>query len=387
MFRFNQTLKMGLCVGIALSMTACGDLVIKVDKKSKSQDEHTLSSIDSQRTNGAVENAADFLKDMDNLRAVAVELLLQQLDGQDFRQVLRESIRKYRAELIKQSQSSIKGSLLDASAISCDEGKLDLNLAEANKYLGVIMKSAVLAKLSDASAAAMNSKLATEASAISRLLLKEIGLKVEGDSIVTNKDGQTVTSGDLSISLTPFDTDDAETQAKDASETININFTRSVGEKRTGTFDAVISVTQMINKELVETNELKLIANRTFKDGLSTHETAMSIGKKGSIADFSRSTVFQEVEPMVVRVVDSISHKGNETKTTASILDLNEAGKCVINKDKIDNTDHTKVDHLLPNSKITNTDVKDTEDKVIVITDEDEVLPFGGNANQSPSQS
>ncbi len=391
MKRNTMLIRTGLIGLMTWQLSACGDLVIKVQKKPRGSGDSALQSADNERNDSAIESAEDYLKDMDNLRAVAVDLLLKQLKGEDFRLVLRRSVRNYRSFLIAQSQKPIDGTLLDMSALKCEDGKLDLNMAEANKFLGVILKSAVLAKLSDTSAAALNGKLATEAAAISQLVLKEIGLKVEGDSEVKKDDDYTVTTGSFKISLVPFEQDDAETQAKDKSETINLAFSRKAGEKRTGEFKATISVSQLVGENQVQTHELRLVAERSLDGALSTHKASMALGKAGETAHYARSTTFTETEPKIVRIVDTISQNGQETKTTASIVDLKELGKCQAKSDETTDKDKDKgLDDVQTISPVTTVAQPSPEEETPVLEDEEPVLPVGKpgqNPNQSPSQS
>ncbi len=100
--------KLAVIAAASLFGVSCSDVVIKVNKKSKQSE--LASSTESERA-GATSNAEDFLKDMDNLRAVAFDMLMKQIKGQDFQSAVRSAIRDMRSHLVREASKPHNPSL------------------------------------------------------------------------------------------------------------------------------------------------------------------------------------------------------------------------------------------------------------------------------------
>jgi hypothetical protein len=321
---------------------SCSDVVIKVNKKSKQSE--LSSSTESERA-GATSNAEDFLKDMDNLRAVAFDMLMKQIKGQDFQGAVRGAIRDMRSHLVREASKPHNPSLLnfDQSAIKCTNEKLNLDYDQAHKYLGVILKSAVLAKLSEQSSKALNANLSADAAAIAQLILNEVGLKVEGDSKI-ERDGETVTtSGAFKLSLVPFQDESAELQERDAKESIDLKFSRVAGQGNDGSFEANVSASELASDKTLVTYEMLVKVSRTKVDGKMVYKSSMAVGKKGSDAHLTRSLVIEEVEAKKYRIIDEIA-SGGVSKQSAFVVDAGALSQqCKIQKDQIKDEDKDKL--------------------------------------------
>jgi hypothetical protein len=321
---------------------SCSDVVIKVNKKSKQSE--LASSTESERA-GATSNAEDFLKDMDNLRAVAFDMLMKQIKGQDFQSAVRGAIRDMRSHLVREASKPHNPSLMnfDQSAIKCTNEKLNLDYDQAHKYLGVILKSAVLAKLSEQSSKALNANLSADAAAIAQLILNEVGLKVEGDSKI-ERDGETVTtSGAFKLSLVPFQDESAELQERDAKESIDLKFSRVAGEGNDGSFEATLSASELAADKTLVTYEMLVKVSRNKVDGKMVYRSSMAVGKKGVDAHLTRALVIEEVEAKKYRIIDEIS-SGGTAKQSAFVVDIGAMSQqCKIQKDQIKDEDKDKL--------------------------------------------
>jgi hypothetical protein len=299
--------------------------------------------------------------------------------------------------LIKEAAKPRDPSLLsfDQSALKCHNDRLSLDYDQAHKYLGVILKSAVLAKLSEQSSKALNAQLSADAAAIAQLVLNEIGLKVEGDSQIT-RDGEIVTTkGDFKLSLVPFQDESAELQERDAKESISMSFVRVAGEGNDGSFSATISASELDANKQVRTYEMKVAVSREKAQGKMLYKSSMSVGHKGSDPHLKRMLVIEEIEAKKYRVLDEVS-SGDVTKQSAFMIDIKALSECVIQKDKVKDDDKDKLkDKDQPKGdepkkdEPKNDDKKDEPKKPVPVSDDDDVHTInkpGQNPGQSPTQ-
>lgn len=387
-----------LMMAVMVTGYSCGDLVIKVNKKSK---DSNLSSAEADKSMSLADSKF-FLDDMDDLRTAAVNTVVKYLEGEDFRKMLRSGFRDFHASLIREAMKSleVRTMSLDTKDLVCDQGQLDLSGHQANQYLGILLKSALLGKMSEINTKALNADLASSADAITTLVLKEIGLNVDGTTTVENVDGKTVTKSKVVLSLVPFESDSIEVQNADKKRKIELSFDRAVGENQIGTFDGVILASHVGTQGTVEKYKMNISASRVSENGLYQHRTRVAFGKAGEVAKFVRQLTFRELEGNKVRVIDRITSNG-KTEISAELVDLNKIKECVMEAVKV--TDDDKKDDAEGESQSqdnekqtvteetkgstdteteTNTDTE-TETEVIEDVDQGKV----GNPNQSPNQS
>ncbi len=383
-------------IAMSLITVSCSDLVIRVQKKSKQSE---VKGVSDQEKTSNVQEVQDFLSDMDNLRAVAFDLLMKQLKGKDFQSTVRTAVRELRANMIAEAKKKHDPATLslDTSMIACKADKLDLNYAQSQKYVGVILKSAILAKLGDANVKAMNSKLADESSAIAQLILKEIGVKIEGKSTVT-RDGDVVTTdGDFKLSLVPFSDDSAELQEKDSKESLTLKFVRVADGDYAGTFSAEIGASELVGTETIE-YEMSLDVANTKINGLTKYSSQMTVGLKEQTPSLLRKLSVTELAKKKYQVVDFINASGKE-KQNSFVADLNLAGQCKVDDKKSDDKKDDKGDDKgkddkkgdddtpPPPKKIDDDTSKDDDKKNVDDKDDDSKIGDPGqNPNQNPGQ-
>jgi len=382
-------------IAMSLISVSCSDLVIRVQKKSKQSE---VKGVSDQEKASSVQEVEDFLSDMDNLRAVAFDLLMKQLKGKDFQSSVRTAVRELRANMIAEAKKKHNPATLslDTSLIACKADKLDLNYAQSQKYVGVILKSAILAKLGDANVKALNSKLADESSAIAQLILKEIGVKIEGKSNVT-RDGDVVTTdGDFKLSLVPFSDDSAELQEKDAKEFLTLKFVRVADGDYAGTFSADIGASELVGSETVQ-YEMSLDVSNGKVNGLTEYSSQMTVGIKEQAPNLLRKLTVTELSKKKYQVVDFINASGKE-KQNSFVADLNLAGQCKVDDKKSDDKkvddkgnddkggDKKDDDVPPPVKKVDDDSSKDDDKKVDDKDDDSKVNNPGQNPNQNAGQ-
>ena len=159
------------------SLSGCGDLVVKVQKKPKDVNLSTMSETGNGSAN--LNGAENFLKPLDDLKVVAADLLIKQMAKKDYRGEFRSAVRNYRTFLIEKSAQPITGGEeFYTSSEDCRKTGLSLNMDKANDFLGMILKTSVLAKISEVSANNLNPGLSKEIAAVSQLIMLELGVKI-----------------------------------------------------------------------------------------------------------------------------------------------------------------------------------------------------------------
>jgi len=351
-------------------VTGCGDVVVNVSKKEKNVD---LSAVENF---GALNlsNSEDFLQQMDQLQVVAIDLLITQMSQRDYKTLIRQSIRDYRTFLIDRASSEFNfNDPFYASANECREQKLSFNLDEANNFLGLILKTAVLAKVSEVSAAQLNPELSNELQAIGQIVLMELGLEIEGGVDVVKADGLTTTKGSVKIKLKEIEGEDvsAETKAKDMNEVLEISFERALGENYVGTFSSDISITHKLEDESIQKLAASLAVKRSENDeNRMVHQVAFKIGPEGSV-NYGRSMSFTQLENNKrMKLVDTVNPGTDAEAQYATIIDLDAFTQC--------KTALTADDNIIDEIGNENPDVEDetpieNPDTTDAGTDDDEV--------------
>ncbi len=363
----RSTALVGLMTTASIFTQGCADLVIKVNKKGKSGSD--LASAQ-QELNGNEMDAESYLDDMDNLKKVAIKMLIDELSGKDFRKELRSSVRNYRKLLIQRATGPLAYKELSfANDNICRDGKLNLSLE--NEYLGIILKTALLGKLGEESARALNVNIADSAGAIAQLVMMEIGLEVDGDSSVSRTDDVVTTEGDFSIRLLPFEGDSAADKAADAVEVLHLKFKRVADQDNVGTFAAEISLDYAAAEKQVETIVLKLNADRARTDSLWTHNTSMELGLDGKSPRMTRSLSVKELGDKKYEVTEKAKVEGHAAVDSKNLIDLNNIAECKTN--------------VLPEADDGNGKGSDGGEDPFENEDKDPVQP--GNPNQNPNQS
>ena len=311
----------------SLSMaTACGTVVVKVEKKSKSA---KLASATSN-AKASLSGTAEFLDHLDSLKVIAIDLLMEELSDGSFRKNIRNSIRQYRSFLIERSAKDYK--LSDpfySSADQCRSAPSALNLDEANDFLGMILKTAVLAKIGEVNAPKINPGLSKEIGAIAQIILMELGIKVEGVVSADDQDGNLNTSGQFALSLAPIDNEgiSAEEKLRDQVEVLTISFNRNHNSNYEGDFSATIGLAHSVNGE-VKQIEANMKLSRTGSADAYSHSIEFSLGNNGEDPRYQRVlTAVPSDEKNKLDVTDMMSTNGDSVQFK-SIIDLDAKTQC-----------------------------------------------------------
>jgi hypothetical protein len=181
-YSFFSRMAAGLItVALASNVVACGDIVLKVDKKGNSANTASAGQV-------SLVASEDFLKHLDNLKVIASDMLIKELASKDYVGSFRKSFRKYRQFIIERGENyQLRGDGFYTGSSECRDLGLSVNMNEMDETLGMLLKTAVLAKVSEVSAAKLNPSISKELSAISQLILRELGLEVAGNPLSTRR--------------------------------------------------------------------------------------------------------------------------------------------------------------------------------------------------------
>jgi hypothetical protein len=212
---------------------------------------------------------------------------------------------------------------------------------EANNFLGIILKTAVLAKMSEVNAAKINPGLSKEIAAIGQLILMELGLKIEGDVNVENSDDATKTTGTFALSLNEIAGEeiDEETKKRDAVEVLTMTFTRDLGADYVGSFNALIEIAHTAADASVETLQAKMDIERKAIEDRFVHKLAFQLGVKDGAVNYARSMDFEQVKGKQhqVKISDTLSPNTAEAHTFVTLLDIQAGTQCKVALDGTDN--------------------------------------------------
>jgi hypothetical protein len=315
-----------------LMMTGCGDIVIKVQKKPKNVDLSATSNFNALNLDDPTK--ADFLKHLDGLKFLAIDLLIKQLNTRDYRTEIRNQIRKYQDFLVAKASGPIAiDDSFYADAAECRESGLSFNMYQANDILGIILKTAVLSKLSEVNAGKISPHLTKEIQALGQLLLRELGLALEG-SVDVIKDGDvTTTSGKFSLKLTSIEGEQIseEQKAKDAAQVLEVEFDRALGANYVGHFNSTISLTHLDaeGKEVTHAGNLKV--KREAVEGMFLHTVYFDIGVAAGSPTYARELVFKQMatNKKQIQVMDTVNPQDPATKKTyLTLIDLDAGTQC-----------------------------------------------------------
>lgn len=338
----NWSTKIAIVASTALtlsSLAGCGDLVVKVQKKPKDVE---LKSMDDGDAAANLNGAEDFLKHLDDLKVVAADMLIKQMAKKDYRGEFRAAVRKYRAFLIERASQPIGGDAFYASADECRKTGLSLNVDQANDFLGMILKTAVLAKIGEVSAQKLNPGLSKELAAVSQLIMFELGVKIDGEAAAEEIEGKTVTKGKVTVSLNAIEGElidgqaiSEEMKARDVAEVLTLEFTRSLGEDYVGTFDAQISL-GFADGDKTSTATGKLAIERKKIDSRFVHTAIISLGKGGEKAStYARAMTFEQVDGKKhqVKITDVLNYGSDTEQSFATIIDVQKGTQCKLTLD------------------------------------------------------
>ena len=325
-----------ITIAMASNLTSCSDIVLKVDKKGNS------SHVSSVGANATLASSDDFLKHLDNLKVIASDLLIKELASKDYVGNFRKSFRKYRQFIIERGEGyQVRADSFYSGDAACRDTSLKLNMNEMDDALGMLAKTAVLAKISEASASKLNPGISKEMAAISQLILRELGLEVVGQSQVDRTDDATITSSQVVMRLKEIPNEKIDGEAissgivaRDAAETLSLQFTRSLGAENVGHFDARITAKQLTDVSTGATKDVigTITVDRFKEESKFVHTVFMTVAKSGSTAHFSRMLSFRESasSTAAIEMVDTLNAGLDGQESFATVIDMEKGSQCKI---------------------------------------------------------
>ena len=339
-------------IATILSGLIISSCVVKVNVKKDSKSSQLKSTTSEAPLNAT--GPEDFLKHLDNLHNAAADLVIKEFAKNDYVGTFRSSVRKYRGLIIAKSGEKVilADSFYSDEANYCRKSGLNVNGDDSHEILGLLLKTVVLAKLSETDLGKINASLAKEAQALSQFITLELGLKIDGTSSVVDENGIKVTKGIVTIKLLPIagETIDDATKHSDDVEIISLNFERSLGADKVGSFASTIDLAY--EKDGQPSDASGSIAVSRVKDGLDyVHDLVISFGTKGESASYSREVIVRDDHTQTNKFdVTEVLNSGSETESRHhSIVDIKAGTQCKGNgKDK-----YVEVPATTPNVKPT----------------------------------
>lgn len=309
---------------------------VKVQVKKDAKNSGLSSTTTSSTAN--LHEGDDFLKQLDGLRTTAADLIVKQLATHDYVGAFRGSVRKYRSFIIDKSAKKvlITDSFYSDSSKDCRSSGLSLNLDNNNEMLGMILKTVVLAKLSEADMGKINTALAKEMQAVVQFITMELGVDIQGTSTVADVNGMKVTKGNVAIKLKPIDGElidgkpiDEATKKADDVQVLNLNFERALGEDNTGTFVATMDLPYEKDGASSEATG-NITVSRVKEADQHVHDIVMTMGTKGETPTYTRELIVKDVkaEPTKFEFLDIMNVGTNDETRNSSIIDLKAGTQC-----------------------------------------------------------
>jgi hypothetical protein len=275
----------------------------------------------------------DFLKQLDGLRSTAADLLIKELSSGDFVGSFRNAVRKYRTFIIDKSAKSVvsSDSFYTDTAKQCRSSGLSLNADDNNEMLGMILRTAVLAKISETDVAKINAGLAKELQAVTQFITMELGVDIQGTSEASEENGVKTTKGNVKIKLKPIDGEsiDAQTKKDDEVQILSLSFERSLAADMLGTFVATIDLAHEKSGQPSEATGAITVSR--VKDGSQyTHDVQMAMGVKGETPSFTRQIIVKDnpQNSMQYEFVDILNAGSSKESRNPTVIDLKAGTQC-----------------------------------------------------------
>jgi|LakMenEpi03Aug12_release.lakeMendotaPanAssembly.Ray.scaffolds.fasta_scaffold263414_2 hypothetical protein len=303
---------------------------IKVDVK-KDAKNSALKSGPQSSLNAT--DTKDFLKQLDGLRSTAADLLIKELSSGDFVGSFRNAVRKYRTFIIEKSAKSVvsSDSFYTDTAKQCRSSGLSLNADDNNEMLGMILKTAVLAKISESDVAKINAGLAKELQAVTQFITMELGVDIQGTSEASEENGVKTTKGNVKIKLKPIDGEsvDAQTKKDDEVQVLSLSFERALAADMLGTFVATIDLAHEKAGQPSEATGA-ITVSRVKDGGQYTHDVQMSMGVKGETPSFTRQIIVKDnpENSMQYEFVDILNAGSSNESRNPTVIDLKAGTQC-----------------------------------------------------------
>ena len=321
---------------IGFAATSCGKITVQVNKDSKAS---TLqSSSDSKAAasdNFSLANPADFLKHIDDLRSTAADIIVKQLASSDYVGKFRSGVRNYRKFLISHArkQVTLGDSFYADSSKQCRDGGLNLNIDSDNEVLGLILETAIIAKIGETNVGKLNAGLTKEMQALSQFITMELGVDIQGVSSADKSGDTDITTGKVTIKLKPIagEAIDDDAKAADAQEVLTLNFERRLGKDMIGTFHADLSMPDM-DDSIVQAD---FDISRTKDTDHYNHVATVTMGVKGQAPNYARQITVSDIpgQPKKFNFTDILNVGTANESVNKTIVDADKGTQCKISAD------------------------------------------------------
>lgn len=321
-------------LGVA-SVSGCRDLVVKVTKAPKNVEGSQVSSAPAEKDSAEknLKDAEHFLRNVDDLRGLAVDKVIEELAKGDYRKRFRDGFRFYRKSVISKVGNPVSDKMAyeiggDRDCISANSS---LDIEDADQYLGIVMQAGVLATLSKGGAVKLNGTKSKELEAVGELILKDLGIEAKGESTVEDIGGKKVTKANFLLRLVSDSGDDEATKAADTAETLRLKFERSADDDNMGSFVADLSIGHLLDTGAVEMIALKINVSREKNaQGLLVHLADVNLGIEGKPALYAHSVSFVQLKAgsQVFLITDTMKKGMPGEKTLKHELNLARKELC-----------------------------------------------------------
>ncbi len=304
----------GMVVVGAMLLSGCS-VIVKVSKKGKNSN-LSSSAVPAEKmslTDGSI-NYLDGIDEVTKARAVLIDKLIASYNGQDWPKKFREAVRKYREFLIQKGQEEVKiNDSFYTSAEDCRDIGLNFNMEDADQFLGQILQTALLAKLSETSKLHLNPEITKVVVIVQKLIELETGVKIEipeDTKVEEVEDGIKISSAAIKISIVGDLPDDPATAA-DKAEVLTLQFTRTLGMEvgKADTFEAKVSVVHLLDEAAgtTETLSATITAKRENVDGRLVHTAGFKVSTNDT-ARYHREVAFEQINAsqQIIKITDTI---------------------------------------------------------------------------------
>ncbi len=323
----------GLLLSGAVALTSCGKITVQVKKDAKNSTlQSSENSAQATQETTSLADSDDFLKQLDGLRTTAASIIVKQLASQDYVGKFRQGVRKYRTFL--KAKASTDKTLTDSfytdNSLQCRERGLNINIDQDNEVLGMLLQTALLAKISEANVGKLNEGLTTELKALSQFITMELGVEINGTSDAEKEGEYDIAAGDVSIKLLPLSGEsiDDATKLQDANSTLKLNFERRVAKDRIGTFKANISLSDGSTSPATASFDI----SRSRENDKYVHMASVKMGLESQDPSYSRQIIVTDIpgKKMSYELTDILNTGKDSEATFKTIIDLEKKTQCKI---------------------------------------------------------
>lgn len=333
---------------IGFAATSCGNITVQVKKDSKAS---TLQgSTDSKAAptdNFSLAKPADFLKNIDDLRSTAADIIVKKLASADYVGKFRSGVRNYRKFLIAHArkQVTLGDSFYSDSSKQCRDGGLNLNIDNDNEVLGLILETAIIAKIGETNVGKLNAGLTKEMQALSQFITMELGVDIQGESSADKSGDIEITTGKVTIKLKPIagEAIDDATKAADAKEVLTLSFERRLGKDMVGTFHADLALTDM-DDSIVQAN---FDISRAKDGDHHNHVATVTMGVKGQTPNYARQITVSDIpgQPKKFNFTDVLNIGTANESINKTVVDAEKGTQCKISANSTDDSGKPTGDH------------------------------------------